>query len=292
MKHLTRFRLAASYFDLDLLVHAHGWVRLAPFTWDEGRHTLGRNEHINGKLVHLSVKSSPGGASVTCRSGAALTAAERKVLRRRSSYMLGLDIDLDRFVRRARSLDRRIYRFAREGGARMLRGSTLFEDVVKTLFTTNASWAFTRQMCQRLVSATGRMRRNQSGEFFPSQQMVRDMDMSTLTNRCKLGYRAGYLRNIADAFCEDGEIERSAPREVVEKLSKVKGLGPYSINHIAILLGEYSQIPIDSEVRSYCKEIGMSFKEETILAHYARWHPFEFLAFRMERRIRRMSERG
>ncbi len=290
LKQIARFSLPASYFNLGLLVHSHGWVRLSPFTWDDKRGILGRHENLNGKLVHLSVKQSARGASVSCRSSRVLTAAERKVLRQRSSYMLGLEIDLEEFIHRARSLDQRIYRFARGGGARMLRGSTLFEDVVKTLFTTNASWAFTRQMCQRLVAqCTGRI--NSSGhEFFPPYQMVQEMRMSDLMNKCKLGYRAQYLLNVVKAFHENGELEKGTPREIVDKLSQVKGLGPYCINHIAILLGEYAQIPVDSEVRSYCKEIGLSAKEETILEHYSRWHPFEFLAFRMERRIRRLED--
>ena len=290
LKQVTRFSLPASHFDLDLLVHSHGWVRLAPFTWDDKRGILGRHESLNGKLVQLKVKQSARGASVWCRSGRVLTAAEKKLLRQRSSYMLGLDVDLEEFIYRARSLDHRIYRLARDGGARMLRGSTLFEDVVKTLFTTNASWAFTRQMCQRLVAeCTGRIAKN-GREFFPTCQMVREMRISDLMNKCKLGYRAQYLRNVAKAFHENGELEKCTPREIADNLSRVKGLGPYCIKHIAILLGEFSQIPVDSEVRSYCAEIGLLSKEETILKHYSKWHPFEFLAFRMERRIRRLEE--
>lgn len=290
LKQITRFSLPASHFDLGLLVQSHGWVRLSPFTWDDKRGILGRHENLDGKLAHLSVKQSARGASVSCRSKRVLTAAEKKMLRQRSTYMLGLEIDLDEFIQRARSLDQRIYRFARDGGARMLRGSTLFEDVVKTLFTTNASWAFTRQMCQRLVAeCTGRIAKN-GHEFFPTCEMVREMRISDLMNKCKLGYRAQYLRNVAMAFHENGELEKRPPREIVDKLSQVKGLGPYCINHIAILLGEFSQIPVDSEVRSYCAEIGLSSREETILKHYSKWHPFEFLAFRMERRIRRLEE--
>ncbi len=293
MKHLARFRFQASYFNLDMLVHSHGWVQLAPFTWDERGGILGRNEYVNGRLVHLAVRQSPGGAAVTCRSARALTAPERKLLRQRCAYMLGLDVDLGPFVRRSGRLDRRIQRLAQKGGARMLRGSTLFEDVVKTLFTTNASWSFTRQMCQRLVEeCTAGMRANEGSAFFPSWQMVKAAGLPALQKKCKLGYRAQYLCNIAAAFEEDGEIGRCGAREAVARLSTVKGLGPYSINHIAVLLGEYGQIPVDSEVRSYCSEIGLECTEEAILEHYSRWHPFEFLAFRLERRIRRMTAAG
>jgi 3-methyladenine DNA glycosylase/8-oxoguanine DNA glycosylase len=288
---ISRFRLQADYFDLELLAHSHGWSNLAPFNWDDRRKVLSRYENVDGKIVHLNVKQSAGGASVTCASSLALTAADKKVLRRRSAYMLGLDIELSEFIRRAKSLDRRIHRYARSGGARMLRSSTLFEDVVKTLFTTNASWAFTKQMCQRLVAQCAG-KADQAGEcsFFPSPQMVGSLGRAVLTKECKLGYRAQYLKNITDTFLRDGNsLENASPREVVERLSQVKGLGPYCANHIAILLGEYSQIPVDSEVRSYCREVGLSYKEETILKHYSRWHPFEFLAFRMERRLGRMS---
>ena len=286
MKHISRFRFSPTFFDLDLLVQSHGWSRLSPFSWDDESGILSRNENVDGKIIHLQVRRSPAGVSVTCRSKLPLSEAERNVLRGRSSYMLGLDIDLGEFVRRAKSLDRRIYRFALSGGARMLRGSTLFEDVAKTLFTTNASWAFTRQMCQRLVAeCAGKIGRNGDHEFFPSSEMVREMGLPTLTKRCKLGYRAPYLHNVAKTFHNNPELEKCEPVEITDRLSRVKGLGPYCINHIAILLGEYSQIPVDSEVRSYCQKIGLSSKEEAILKYYSKWHPFEFLVFRMERRL-------
>ena len=285
---ISRFRLQADYFDLDLLVHSHGWANLVPFEWDDNRKVLSRYEHLDGKVIRLEVKQASGGASVSCASNVALTPKDKKVLRQRSSYMLGFDIELDEFIQRAKSLNRRIHHFARSGGARMLRSSTLFEDVVKTLFTTNASWAFTKQMCQRLVAESACQAGNSS--FFPSPQMVRSLGLGVLTKKCRLGYRAQYLQNITDAFTQDSQaLENGSPREVVERLSQVKGLGPYCANHIAILLGEYSRIPVDSEVRSYCKEVGLSYKEERILKHYSAWHPFEFLAFRMERRLRRMS---
>ena len=293
MKQAARFRFRASYFDLDLLVHSHGWVQLAPFSWDERDGILSRHEYVNGKLVHLAVEDSGAGAAVSCRCASNLTAPEKKLLRRRCSYMLGLDIDPGPFVRRSRELDRRIHRLARRGGARMLKGSTLFEDVVKTLFTTNASWAFTRQMCHLLVSECNAMTEGGGGPaYFPSCQMVMALGLRALEERCRLGYRAAYLWNIAQAFGADGEIARGGAREILAGLRAVKGLGPYSINHVAVLLGEYGQIPVDSEVRGYCGEIGLACTEEAILKHYSPWHPYEFLAFRLERRIRRATAAG
>ena len=293
MKPAARFRFRASYFDLEMLVHSHGWVQLAPFGWDDRAGVLSRHEYVNGKLVHLAVKNSGAGAAVSCRCPSNLTAPEKKLLRRRCAYMLGLDIDLGPFVRRSRKLDRRIHRLARKGGARMLRGSTLFEDVVKTLFTTNASWAFTRQMCHLLVSECNAVTGGGGGPaYFPSCQMVKALGLRALEKRCRLGYRAGYLWNIAEAFGADGGIVPGGEREVLARLRAVKGLGPYSINHIAVLLGEYARIPVDSEVRSYCGEIGLARTEEAIQEHYSPWHPYEFLAFRLERRVRRMAAAG
>ncbi len=285
--HACRFTLKADHFDLDLLVHSHGWIRLVPFSWDDEQKILSRHETVDGKIVYLSVKQVSSGASVTCTSKSILRPSDRKILRRRASYMLGLDIDIDPFVKLARSLNRRVHRFAHRGGARILRSSTLYEDVVKTLFTTNASWAFTKQMCQRLVSeCASSYGETDYGTVFPTPEMVSPLDLSTLTKKCRLGYRAEYLQNVTTAFIDGGDsLERGFPAEVVKRLSEVKGLGPYCVNHIAMLLGEYSQIPVDSEVRSYCKEIGLSHKEEMILEHYYPWHPYEFLAFRIDRRL-------
>ena len=85
---------------------------------------------------------------------------------------LALDEDLEPFRARARA-DRGERRGrARCSGAldrglgRLLRSPTVFEDAVKTLCTTNCSWALTRAMITRLVEELGE--EGPAGRAFPS----------------------------------------------------------------------------------------------------------------------------
>ena len=76
--HACRFTLKADHFDLDLLVHSHGWIRLVPFSWDDEQKILSRHETVDGKIVYLSVKQVSSGASVSCTSKSILRPSDRK----------------------------------------------------------------------------------------------------------------------------------------------------------------------------------------------------------------------
>ncbi len=63
------------------------------------------------------------------------------------------------------------------------------------------------------------------------------MSVSVLKKDCKLGYRAAYLKNIARKFIECRSFADWAVEDILACLSKVKGVGEYSINHLSTLLG-------------------------------------------------------
>lgn len=288
MKPTVRFTIEIPFSNLESTIKSHGWVNLPPFIWDEKKKELRRHEIINNKQVNLILAQGNKKITCCCYSSAALSSSEKKQLRQRFLYMLGHEIELSGFISLAKTLDSQIYNFASRGGARLLRGTSLFEDVVKTLFTTNASWRFTQLMCHRLLKEYLRQNHSsQDGLVFPSVEAISTLSVSVLEKRCKLGYRAQYLKNVVRTFEENGSFSGWRTAEILECLKEVKGLGEYSINHIGMLLGKYDQIPVDSEVRSYFRQVGRPDDRASIYSYYENWHPYEVLAYKLERRISR-----
>lgn len=287
MKPSATYTTELSFSNLESTVKSHGWVNLPPFIWDEQKKRLHRHENMNSKQVELVLSQKNERMMCSCYSSSVLSKLDKSLLRERFLYMMGHEIKLDGFIKLAKTLDPQIYKLANRGWARFLRGTSLFEDVVKTLFTTNASWQFTQLMCRRLLEECPRQDQTiQNSLFFPSLEEISEISVSVLEKKCKLGYRAQYLKNVARAFIENDSFVGWSTSEVLSNLKGVKGLGEYSINHIGMLLGKYDQIPVDSEVRGYFRQVGRPENKEFIYSHYQNWHPYEFLAYRLERRLK------
>lgn len=268
-------------------VRSHGWVHLAPFAWDENDKVLLRSIQHGSQAIHLRLKSLNGGIRVTAESEFVISPATKSFVVSSAGYMLGRTVELDQFKQTARKLDKKIYNFVQLGGGRFLRGASVFEDTVKTLLTTNASWAFTQFMCKNLIAhCSGRSLGKQHDNIFPSPEDLECTPIGVFKKQCKLGYRAEYLKNIVKFFskCPIDPIVES--HSFLDALAKVKGIGPYSIRHMAVLLGSYNSIPIDSEVRAFCKGKGMS-RDTSIVRYYSKWAPFDFLGYKLGRIVSR-----
>ena len=285
MKPSAIFTTEVPFSNLESIAKSHGWVNLPPFIWDEQNKSLHRHESINSKQVELILTQRNRKITCSCYSSSALSKSNKSRLRELFLYMMASEIELSGFINLAKTLDPQIYKLANKGGARFLRGTSLLEDVVKTLFTTNASWQFTQLMCLRLIEESVRQNHStQDGLFFPSVEEISAMPVSVLEKRCRLGYRARYLKNVARTFEENNSFSKWSTAEILNCLKDVKGLGEYSISHIGMLLGKYDQIPVDSEVRSYFRQVGRPDDKESIHSHYENWHPYQFLAYKLERR--------
>jgi 3-methyladenine DNA glycosylase/8-oxoguanine DNA glycosylase len=137
------------------------------------------------------------------------------------------------------------------GGGRMLRGSTFYEDFVKTVLTINTSWSATCRMVAALVAEPG-------GGSFPEPPALLDYGEERLRVEAKLGFRARTLSRATRQMLEDGAItssgEGSPERLDHDYLLGLYGIGPYAAAHCRMLLHDFSRIPIDSSVTTYLRE--------------------------------------
>ena len=141
--------------DLVRTLNSHGFAELAPTTLDETatdalRHRAGAEgssppdpDRARDRRRRPRARCWGPRPGLACAAAALAGAA----------HVLRLDHDLSRFYGLiAEDPD---LSWAATGAGRMLRSPTVFEDVVKTICTTNCAWGATVRMVNALVSSLG-----------------------------------------------------------------------------------------------------------------------------------------
>jgi 3-methyladenine DNA glycosylase/8-oxoguanine DNA glycosylase len=182
--------------------------------------------------------------------------ALKKALREIVVEMLNLDEDLSGLYA-ALKADRELAWIA-AGAGRMFRSPTVFEDVVKTICTTNCTWSATQRMVGALVGELGEESAGRLGRAFPTPAAMASAPEAFYRDVVRAGYRGAYLKTLAAdvaAGSLDPELLREAPpdelpdEEVAARLLALPGVGPYAAAHVMMLLGRHSRLILDSWTR-------------------------------------------
>lgn len=279
-------------FDFVSAATSHGWRDLAPTVWDGEQHMLQRVERLaGGRVVLLEIRGSGTPATpaldVTIHHAAPLSDAEQQEIQTAVGHMFRLDEDFSAF-----------YVLCEEYGApwtqltvgkgRLLRSPTLFEDVVKTICTTNTTWSNTLRMVAALVAALGEpCEVDSSRRAFPTPAAIAAAPLEIFTREVRMGYRGEYIRLLGERVVSgtlDLEPLRDASRparEVKRDLLAIKGVGPYAAHTLLMLLGRYGELAIDSELRTFMRRKYFDGRPPTdaeIRACYERWGAWKYLA--------------
>ena len=256
---------------------SHGWYLLAPFRWSRDEQILRRPEILEGKAHDLEITHE--GDELVVR-GAKMTPELRAKLTR----MFQLDVDLGEFLALARASASHAW-VERYGFGRLLCGSTLFEDVVKIILTTNTQWRQTMRMCELLVEKCGR-RTPLGFAAFPEPADVARFSAAELQEECRLGYRAKYILECcghAAALTAAARPPHStSSEELFAHYRKLPGIGPYGAAHLLAMDGRHDFIAVDTEFRRFVRERyhgGRNISEKTMLRRYARWGRWKYLAY-------------
>jgi len=182
-----------------------------------------------------------------------------------------------------------------EGAGRLVRSPTVFEDVAKTLCTTNCSWAGTQRMIGALVehlgvAAPGAPPTGAAGRTFPTPEAMAGADERFYREVVRAGYRGPYLIALATAVA-DGTLDLDAlsdpnldDDEVDLRLQALPGIGPYAASHAMVLLGRYSRLVLDSWTRpKYARLVGRPSVADAAIVErfspYGRWAGLAFWLF-------------
>lgn len=267
-------------YSLQLTVLSHGWRNLAPYDWIEERKTLTRRDNVPIKDIPLFFEITSTGKSaitLTVTAPNTLESADLHVCTSGIRRALCLENTRDEFSEMAKTIDPDLATFIDMGGGRLLRGTTLFEDIVKTLLTTNTTWSSTQRMVLNLVNTYGK-----NGSF-PLPIDFQSCSDAQLRKTCKLGYRSRYLLQLLDQFSDHPCGDMPCIPE------KIMGLGEYGMAHIRMLNEDFSTIPIDSGVRAYCLQQYGSQHDGEINDTFAEWGKYKCLAYTIERQVSRRN---
>ena len=268
-------------FDLQRTVTSHGWVRLAPFRWSSDTEILSHADTIEGRIVTWTVRQS-GPLRLSIDVDEPLHAAVAKEVTSRVHRSLMLDWNPGEAIATAQRIDPDVAQDLQTGGGRLLRGTTFFEDVYKTICTINTSWANTVRLTDAISTNFGR-------GSAPTPADIVDNGIAAL-DEVKMGYRKDVLyrmtKELLDAGKMDADGNLTGDDLTRDEMLGFNGIGPYAADHLRVLQGDYERIPVDSEVRSYLGLVKGSGQAEAD-SRFSQWGKYRFLGYKAGRVIDR-----
>jgi 3-methyladenine DNA glycosylase/8-oxoguanine DNA glycosylase len=270
--------------DFKRTLASHGVASLAPSRIDEEAWTLEVTLPVaaGARAVRVTQDRSPGAGIEIL--GRAPSARSREAILGALRHMFRLDEDLSGFY--ALAADDPDLAWVTTGAGRMLRSPTVFEDVVKTICTTNTTWSGTVRMVEAIVESLGAEAPG-GGHAFPTPLAMAAAGDDFYRDVARAGYRGAYLRTLAEDVASGAlDLEQLGDPElpdgeVEERLLALPGVGPYAAAHVMLTsLGRYSRLVLDSWTRpTYAKLRGRKTSDKTIARHFRRYGPFAGLAF-------------
>jgi 3-methyladenine DNA glycosylase/8-oxoguanine DNA glycosylase len=269
--------------DFRRTLASHGVAALPPSRIDEEAWTLEVTLPIPRGARTIRVASAST-ASARVQVLGEVGARGRAALLAQLRHMFRLDEDLSPFYLVARG-DPQLF-WAAVGAGRMLRSPTVFEDVVKTICTTNCAWGGTVRMVTALVDNLGAAAPG-GRRTFPTAEAMAEAGDDFYRDVARAGYRGAYLRALADDVASGAlDLEElndpDLPVDEIEaRLLALPGVGPYATAHVMLTsLGRYSRLVLDSWTRpTYAKLAGRKAADKTIERKFRRYGDFAGLAF-------------
>jgi 3-methyladenine DNA glycosylase/8-oxoguanine DNA glycosylase len=280
--------------DLRRTFTSHGVASLPPFFVDEEEPSLTVTLAFpRGKPRVTTVGPAPGNSAEVSVAGRALSPTAQGTTLAEVRRVLRFDEDLTGFY--ALAADDPELSWVGRGAGRMIRSQTVFEEVVKTICTTNCAWSATERMVGALVEhlgdpAVGAPLTGPRGRAFPTPQAMAEAGDDFYSDVVRAGYRGASLRNLARTVA-DGRLDLESldaghpanldDDEVEACLLSIHGVGPYAAAHVMMMLGRYSPLILDSWTRpKYAKLMGRKqIADRMIQRRFRRYGSWAGLAF-------------
>ena len=288
-----RFSISARPpFNFLSVVNSHGWRQLAPFSYNEEDRTLCYVLRLtNGRVIELKFRDGMDGVIVETKK---LGAAERREVKEKAGWIFGLDMDFSHFYAASRG-EPKLAGAKKLALGRVLRSPTLFEDVIKTILTTNTLWTVTKNMTHKLVNELGAsttpaapLRAGANNKAFPTPEAIAASSPEFLKEKIRVGYRASAIHQLAIRVASgamDLESLKTSHLQTLElrkELLRINGVGPYAAANLLLILGRTDFIPIDSWALKLVSQEWYDGKPVTpkeVEKHFERWGEFKGLAF-------------
>jgi N-glycosylase/DNA lyase len=268
-------------FSYKHTVYGHGWCDLAPFSLDETAWTLNYVFPAGKAAVPVTISGHDGKVKIKAAAGD----LDKKAIVHGVRHILRLDESLADFYDLAKT-NAPLAWAAEARAGRLLRSPTVFEDLVKTLCTTNCSWALTKKMVTNIVEKLGNEGPDGSRSF-PDAETMAAQSPDFYREEIRAGYRSPYFVEMAEKVAS-GEIDPESwlttdmpTPELKKEIKTIKGFGDYAADNLLKLIGRYDGLALDSWLRAqFYKKRNNEKKcpDKKIERHYALFGPWKGLA--------------
>jgi 3-methyladenine DNA glycosylase/8-oxoguanine DNA glycosylase len=285
-------------FNFLSVINSHGWRQLAPFSYAESTNTLSYVLQLsNGRVIELHFRDATEDVSLETEK---LDRTERREVTDKATWMFGLDMDFSLFYAASRG-EPKLAHAKKLARGRVLRSPTVFEDVLKTILTTNTLWAATKNMTLKLVNELGEALALSGGsspsrpadeaplkKAFPTPEAIAASSPDFLKEKIRVGYRAPAIHQLAVRVAsgkfdlESLKTSELTTLELRKELLTINGVGPYAAANLLMILGKHDFIPIDSYALKMASNEwyrGEPITAKEVEKRFEKWGEFKGLAF-------------
>ena len=239
------------HFSFRHTVGSHGWYDLPPFEHEDGSNELYYVFPKSAKDPAISALIKKQRSKLVVE----LTAVPRDFgrIEKGVRHILRLDEDLADFYRTLER-DERLSWIAKVNAGRLLRSPTVWEDLVKTICTTNCSWGLTKKMVSNLIKKLGDTAAD-GRKSFPTAGAMASETAGFYRDEIRAGYRSPYFVELAESVANgkldvESWVNSDLPTpELKKQLKTVKGVGDYAAENLLKLLGRFDGLALDSWLR-------------------------------------------
>jgi 3-methyladenine DNA glycosylase/8-oxoguanine DNA glycosylase len=280
-------------FNFGFTVNSHGWERLEPFSLNCEHQVLTRIERLPSQLSRLEITHDDK-INVMVHSENSLNPEDQGYVTELIRRCFSFNWDMSRCY--AKVSDDITYRFIKEERlGRLLLAPSMWENLVKTQFLTNTHARHTTAMAAKFCTLGDTFGEKHA---FPTPEQVLAKSVDELEKQTGTGYRAKYIRSLAEAIASGFDPESLwspalSYEEIYEQVRALRGFGEYSASYVLKLLGRFERISMDTVMRRYFKEITgqKNATDDDINTYYERFGEYKGLIAWWEV-SRRADEKG
>lgn len=242
-------------FSFKNTIYSHGWSELLPFEVDDEnlRLTYVFTDKDFSEPLSATISETAKNIKIEFQNESIPKICKLKV-KEKVKHILRLDEDFSEFYELTEN-DEDFQWMAEKNIGRLMRSPTVFEDLVKTICTTNCSWALTKNMTRNLVENLGE-KSSDGKKSFPTPEALARVDEKFYRETIRAGYRSTYFVELANAIANgkmnpEGWLNSDLPTSDLKKeMKKIKGVGDYAAENLLKLVGRYDGLALDYLLRS------------------------------------------
>ncbi|MEW6744816.1 MAG: hypothetical protein AB1486_18840 [Planctomycetota bacterium] len=282
-------------FSLVETALSHGWHETPPFRYDFATTSLWIAVRVppSGRALEVRVREverKDGKVRLEVRVAAVATLPEvaRVAVRAAVERCLHTKARLDKFYALCRRYRPLHWAIERQAG-RILRGVTVFEDLVKAICGTNITWKQAVRSIHRLCSPLPEPENAIQGlRAFPTAGELLTWGGRHLREHARVGYRAASILELCERV-RDADFDIDFPlrdgargEEVFEWFQTIRGIGPVTAAYLTALYGHHDFLGVDSLGLTYLGNKYHGGRKATIAeanARYERFGRYRMLAY-------------